>query len=353
VCGWLFLRLAKIVWMQLRYNPSSMSVAQQRDIAGRDKVVFRRLLLAWYQESQRKLPWRGATDPYHILVSEIMLQQTRVAVVEERYKKFIVQFPSAERLARTKEATVLAAWSGLGYYRRARNLHAAAKEIVQRGAFPRTTPELMELPGVGRYTAAAVASIAFGEPVAVVDGNVKRVIDRVVNRTALAGLNAEKHYWEIAGQLLDRQSPGDFNQAMMELGALVCVPAQPLCHACPVADLCGARGPTEKAARPARRKAELHYALARRNGSVLLRQRNKQSSLMPGMWELPEIEGQNESKLSLLKLRHAITTTDYTVFVHAGNHRKRTADRWVPLRTAHRLPLTGLTRKIIRGLGDA
>ena len=331
-----------------------MSVAEQRDMAGWDKAVFRRLLLAWYQESQRKLPWRGATDPYHILVSEIMLQQTRVAVVEERYKKFIAQFQSAERLARAKEATVLAAWSGLGYYRRARALHAAAKEIVRRGSFPRTTPELMQLPGVGRYTAAAVASIAFGEPVAVVDGNVKRVIDRVVNRKAVpAGSNAEKHYWEIAGQLLDRQSPGDFNQAMMELGALVCLPAQPLCHTCPVADLCGARGPTEKIGRPARRKAELHYALARRNGSVLLRQRNMQSSLMPGMWELPEIEGVNESKLPLLKLRHSITITDYTVFVHASNNKKRPADRWVPLRSVDRLPLTGLARKIIRGLGDA
>ena len=219
------------------------------------------------------------------------MQQTRVAVVEERYRKFIAQFPSAERLARAKEATVLAAWSGLGYYRRARALHGAAKEIVRRGSFPVLRLSLMELPGVGRYTAAAVASIAFGEPVAVVDGNVKRVIDRLVNRkAALAAPIAEEQYWEIAGQLLDRQSPGDFNQAMMELGALVCLPAQPLCHACPVADLCGARGPTEKAERPARRKAELHYALARRNGSILLRQRNKQSSLMPGMWELPEIE---------------------------------------------------------------
>src|SRR5712671_1694640 len=159
-----------------------MSVAQQRDIAGKDKAMFRRLLLAWYQESQRKLPWRGATDPYHILVSEIMLQQTRVAVVEERYRKFIGRFPSTERLARAKEATVLAAWSGLGYYRRARALHGAAKDVVRRGKFPRTAAELMELPGVGRYTAAAVASIAFGEPVAVVDGNVKRVLERVVTR---------------------------------------------------------------------------------------------------------------------------------------------------------------------------
>jgi A/G-specific adenine glycosylase len=331
-----------------------MSVAQPRDIAGMDKAVFRRLLLTWYEKFQRKLPWRGATDPYHILVSEIMLQQTRVVVVEERYRKFIAQFPSAERLARAKEATVLAAWSGLGYYRRARALHGAAKEVVRRGSFPRTTPELMELPGVGRYTAAAVASIAFGEPVAVVDGNVKRVIDRVVNNKATDSAPVqEKQYWEIAGQLLDRQSPGDFNQAIMELGALVCLPAQPQCHACPVSDMCGARGPTEKAERPARRKAELHYALARRNGSVLLRQRNKQSSLMPGMWELPEIERAYENKLPILKLRHSITTTDYTVFVHAGNSKKRPGDQWVPLRSVYRLPLTGLTRKIIRGLGDA
>jgi A/G-specific adenine glycosylase len=330
-----------------------MSVAQPRNIAGMDKAVFRRLLLTWYEKSQRKLPWRGASDPYHILVSEIMLQQTRVAVVEERYRKFIAQFPSAERLARAKEATVLAAWSGLGYYRRARALHGAAKEVVWRGSFPRMTTELMELPGVGRYTAAAVASIAFGEPVAVVDGNVKRVIDRIVNHKAADSSPVEeKQYWEIAGQLLDRQSPGDFNQAIMELGALVCLPAQPLCHACPVADMCGARGPTQKAERPARRKAELHYALTRRNGSVLLRQRNKRSSLMPGMWELPECKRVNENKFPLLKLRHSITTTDYTVFVHAGNSKKRSADQWVPLRSVYRLPLTGLTRKIIRGLDD-
>jgi A/G-specific adenine glycosylase len=331
-----------------------MFVEQRRDIAGMDKAAFRRLLLAWYEESQRKLSWRGATDPYHILVSEIMLQQTRVAVVEERYRKFIAQFPSAERLARAKEATVLAAWSGLGYYRRARALHGAVKEVVRQGSFPRTTPELMELPGVGRYTAAAVASIAFGEPVAVVDGNVKRVIDRIVNQKAadLAPVE-EKHYWEIASQLLDRESPGDFNQAMMELGALVCVPAQPLCHACPVAEMCGARGPTEKIERPARRKAELHYALTRRNGSVLLRQRNKESSLMPAMWELPELRAANERKFPIMKLRHSITTTDYTVFVHASNGKKRPADQWVPLRSVDRLPLTGLTRKIIRGLDDA
>src|SRR6516162_6741338 len=154
---------------------------------------FRRRLLGWFQQYQRKLPWRGESDPYRILVSEIMLQQTRVAVVEDRYRKFIAQFPTAQKLARAKEQTVLAAWSGLGYYRRAHNLHAAAKKIAQAGAFPRTAEALLELPGIGRYTANAVASIAFGEPVSVVDGNVKRVLERFSGRT----LN-EAQYWHDA-----------------------------------------------------------------------------------------------------------------------------------------------------------
>jgi A/G-specific adenine glycosylase len=331
-----------------------MAVLKRESISRQNQIMFRRRLLSWYGQFQRKLPWRGTTDPYYILVSEIMLQQTRVAVVDDRYRKFIAQFASVERLSRAREETVLAAWSGLGYYRRARALHQAAKEIVRRGSFPATAPELMELPGVGRYTAAAVASIAFGEPVAVVDGNVKRVIDRMLNRKAqLRSAFPEERYWEVAVQFLDKGRPGDFNQAMMELGALVCLPAQPLCHACPVEGVCGSRGPTtERAERLARRKAFLYYSLARRNGSVLLRQRDKQSSLMPGMWELPEIKPAcKELGSPILMLRHSITTTDYTVFVHASSQKTK-ADRWFPLRSIHRLPLTGLTRKIIERLED-
>jgi A/G-specific adenine glycosylase len=210
----------------------------------------------------------------------------------------------------------------------------------------------MELPGVGRYTAAAVASIAFGEPMAVVDGNVKRVLERVAGRkgnTAKAMVGDD--YWKIAGELLDRRRPGDFNQAMMELGALVCLPAQPLCDACPVLLLCASRGPLEKGTRQARRKAVLHYALVRRNGSVLLQQRAAESSLMPGMWELPMLEPNCDRLTPLLKLRHSITTTDYTVFVH-GSAKGDQKGQWVPLRSVHRLPLTGLARKIIRSLDD-
>ena len=312
--------------------------------------MFRRRLLGWFQRFQRTLPWRGETDPYRILVSEIMLQQTRVAVVEDRYRRFVAQFPTVERLARAREETVLAAWSGLGYYRRARALHQAAKEIAARKSFPATAAELRELPGIGRYTAAAVASIAFGEPVAVVDGNVKRVLERVTHRQAPIKQMAEEDYWHTAGRLLDKRRPGDSNQAMMELGALVCLPAQPLCHACPVAGLCNSRGPTERIERPQRRKAVLQYALSRRNGSVLLRQRDSESSLMPGMWELPEIGPGNGNETPLLTLRHSITTTDYSVLVFSARSAATKTGRWVPVHAAERLPLTGLTRKILRKL---
>ena len=308
--------------------------------------MFRRLLLGWYAQSQRKLPWRGATDPYHVLVSEIMLQQTRVAVVQERFTKFVAQFPSAERLAHAREATVLAAWSGLGYYRRARALHAAAKEIVRRGSFPRSVPELMELKGVGRYTASAVASIAFSEPVAVVDGNVKRVLQRFTGRE----LN-ETQNWQVATELLAAESPGDFNQAMMELGAVICVPGNPLCAVCPVLELCASRGALPQTEKVARKKATLQYSLCLKNGSVLLQQRPQNSSLMPGMWELPACNatGKQEAMQPLMKLKHSITTTDYAVVVFAGNLRK---GQWVPLKNVERFALTGLTRKILRKLKE-
>jgi A/G-specific adenine glycosylase len=327
--------------------------AQALSAASDGAPHFRRLLLRWYSKHQRKLPWRGETDPYRILVSEIMLQQTRVAVVEDRYGKFVAQFPTAQKLARAKEQTVLAAWSGLGYYRRARNLHAAAKEIAKEGTFPGTAEALQELPGIGRYTANAVASIAFGQPVAVVDGNVKRVLERFTGRA----LN-EAQYWKAAESLLDRTSPGDFNQGMMELGATVCLPGKPLCNTCPVIDLCASRGAGAKRERETRKKAVMKYALCLRNGSVLLQQRPQSSSLMPGMWELPPIKidgktGGNSKSRLVLKLRHSITTTDYTVFVHATGGRTAGRGRWVPLSSAKRLPLTGLARKIMERMTNA
>ncbi|MFI5103665.1 MAG: A/G-specific adenine glycosylase [Terriglobales bacterium] len=315
---------------------------------------FRRRLLGWFKKEQRKLPWRGEGDPYRILVSEIMLQQTRVAAVEERYKKFITQFPSAKRLAAAREQTVLAAWSGLGYYRRARALHAAAKQIAGHaaakqipgnGGFPRTAETLRALPGVGRYTAAAVASIAFGEPAAVVDGNVKRVLSRLFGMEM-----ADDQYWTTANELLDPKNPGDFNQAMMELGALICLPGKPLCERCPVAAMCAERGAGTRTRQPPRKKAELRYLLAIRHGRVLLRQRPQGSSLMPGMWELPEHADAPAGQKPMIKTKHSITTTDYRVLVFASDGRARQGT-WVPLRKTEKMALTGLTGKILRQAG--
>ncbi len=185
------------------------------------------------------LPWRESRDPYRVWVSEIMLQQTRVAAVIAHYHEFLRRFPTVQKLAAAREASVLAAWSGLGYYRRARMMHAAAKVIARElgGKFPSTADAWRELPGIGRYTSAAIASIAFDEPVAVVDGNVERVLARV-SGPRLAG----EKLWAAAEAMLDRQRPGDFNQAMMELGATVCTPRGPACLTCPVIELCATRG---------------------------------------------------------------------------------------------------------------
>jgi A/G-specific adenine glycosylase len=310
-----------------------------------EKTLFRRRLLHWFDRQKRTLPWRGERDPYRILVSEIMLQQTRVAVVEERYKEFLRRFPTVESLARAREQTVLAAWSGLGYYRRARSLHGAARQIAREGRFPRTAVELGELPGVGRYTAGAVASIAYGEPVPVVDGNVRRVLTRMLGRSL-----SDSQCWQAAGELLEQRRPGDFNQAMMELGALVCLPGKPMCEQCPVALLCAARGASGARRRSPRRKATLNYALILRDDSVLLRQRERSASLMPGMWELPLLGPDATSGEPILTLRHSITVTNYLVRVFAGKDTVRTTGRWVRLDDAERLPLTGLTRKILRRL---
>jgi A/G-specific adenine glycosylase len=302
--------------------------------------TFRRKLLRWFDREKRVLPWRGETDPYRILVSEIMLQQTRVAVVEERYKQFLKLFPTAKKLASASEDTVLAAWSGLGYYRRARNLHAAARHVQQNGGFSRTSTKLMELPGIGRYTAAAVASIAFGEPAAVVDGNVRRVLQRLSGQTL-----SDDACWESAQDLLEERRPGDFNQAMMELGAVVCLPGQPVCNRCPVVGLCASRGATQKKARGQRKKATLSYLLSHKGEQVFLQQRKTNLSLMPGMWELPVIK--HPRKAPVLKLRHSITTTDYSILVFIGKPANGTTGRWVKLSDVHQLPLTGLTKKIL------
>jgi A/G-specific adenine glycosylase len=339
--------------------------------------TFRKQLLAWYDAHARALPWRESRDPYRVWLSEVMLQQTRVAAVIAHYHAFLRRFPTVEKLARAREASVLAAWSGLGYYRRARMLHAAAKVLVGEGAgkFPETAEGWRTLPGVGRYTAAAIASIASGEPVAVVDGNVERVVQRFLGRK-LAGEN----FWLTADQLLDRQRPGDFNQAMMELGATVCTPRVPACLACPVVDQCATRGEMAGAAKAARqKKREIHYTLdyrenGGRDGAVFLVQRARDAGLMAGMWELPELAGseagagkkqaprlarndQSNPKMTdkgrspWFTVRHSITVTDYTVRVWRQPVADEAVGKWIASRRLEKLALTGVARKILRKAG--
>jgi len=307
---------------------------------------FRRRLLQWFDQHRRDLPWRHDRDPYRVWLSEIMLQQTRVAAVVDHYERFLRRFPSLQRLAKAREASVLAAWSGLGYYRRARMLHAAAKKIVKElpGEFPSTAARLRQLPGIGRYTAAAIASIAFNEPVAVVDGNVERVIQRLWGKRM-----ASESLWLAAQEMLSPERPGDFNQAMMELGAIICLPRQPECALCPVAAMCATRGELSPATRPVRqKKRQINYALDRRNGSVFLVKRPATASLMPGMWELPEITGADANFQPSLTLRHSITVTDYWVRVRHSAAPEVASGRWVHKSRLSRLPLTGLARKILR-----
>ena len=213
-----------------------------RKLSPAKPATIRKLLGIWYDANARKLPWRQTGDPYEILVSEIMLQQTRVNAVIPYYQKFLSRFPTAESLAAAPESVLLSAWSGLGYYSRARNLQKTARTIVELGHFPTDHGQILELPGVGAYTAAAVASIAFRSPHAAVDGNVIRVTSRLSAEVGDIGASATtKRLTAFAQQLLDHSNPGRHNQAMMELGATICLPRSPNCKECPVASHCSAR----------------------------------------------------------------------------------------------------------------
>ena len=345
-------------------------------VSGKDVRDIRRILLRWYDRHRRELPWRETRDPYRVWLSEIMLQQTRVAAVLNHYRVFLERFPNVQALAAASEDVVLAAWSGLGYYRRARMLHQCAKELVQNhdGRFPQSAEVLRTLPGIGRYTAAAVASIAFAEPVAVVDGNVERVLQRLIGAT-LTGINLTvPQTWERAQTLLATARPGDFNQAMMELGATVCVPREPRCLVCPVRAWCVTQAEVPRTQPPSRQqKKQIWCALDWRNGresgdpnksgEIRLVQRPKQESLMPAMWELPQsLEPPNPLPDSALwrTFRHSITVTDYTVHVLRNTSLRNTRlpdtlpatkAKWIAIDRIPQIPITGLTRKILKAGG--
>ena len=321
-------------------------------------------LLAWYKLNRRDLPWRQTRDPYAIWVSEIMLQQTRVAAVIERYEVFLRNFPNVEALAHALEEDVLALWSGLGYYRRARLMHKTAKVVAleNKALMPRTAAGLRTLPGIGAYTSAAIASIAYGEPVAVVDGNVERVVQRLAgwgSDSRLGQAELDRNIAKLANMLLDPTRAGDFNQGMMELGATVCLPQNPKCLLCPLRRFCRTRGehPTLKRARM--RSEDVAYALVIRSHGlhreVLLELRSAEQSVMPGMWELPALRDTQVAGTHLrMSVRHAIMQVNYYVrirTVHEEDAEELTvpSDRrtWVRLHDLPGMALTGLAHKVL------
>ncbi len=256
---------------------------------------FSRRLLEWYAHSARVLPWRGRSDAYAVWVSEIMLQQTRVETVIAYYRRWMERFPSLAELAAATEQEVLRFWEGLGYYSRARNLHRAARLVVSdfQAVLPASKADLERLPGVGRYTAAAIVSIAFGHDEATLDGNIRRVLSRFYNIELPSGSpQAERTLWRLAGENLPPGRAGDYNQALMDLGAMVCTPRAPSCGGCPLEGFCQARLLGVQEQRPVRqgRPVVPHYTVAaaviQRDGKTLIARRPS-SGLLGGLWEFP------------------------------------------------------------------
>jgi A/G-specific adenine glycosylase len=353
---------------------------------------FRESLLTWFRQYQRKLPWRENRDPYRIWISEIMLQQTRVAAVIPYYEKFLQRFPNIEALATAPQEEVLRLWSGLGYYSRARNLQRAAQQIVAKhgGKFPRTCEDVLALSGIGEYTASAILSIAFDDTHAVLDGNVARVLARL---EAVRGDLREPNRWRAlqasADRLLAQKSAGDWNQAMMELGATVCMPRSPQCLLCPVAQFCEARKLGIAETLPEKRKKRATVAvrlvsvvlLDAKNNSLLLPPpaaitKNKSDdhipSLVAKLWHFPTISAPANAERALEQLlrrdlrvttakpahfeplqnvRHTVTYRNISVvafLLRVKRLPKISRAKLLPLEEITALPISNLTRKIAR-----
>ena len=344
-------------------------------------------LLAWFDLHRRDLPWRRTRDPYRIWLSEVMLQQTRVETVLPFYNRFLERFPTVEDLAGAGIEEVLALWSGLGYYRRARQLHAAARRIAELGSFPSTLEGLLALPGVGAYTAAAVASIAFGVAAPVMDGNVERVLSRclALGEDPKSG-GARRQLLAAASELLDRERPGDSNQALMELGATLCSPRRPKCLLCPLRPGCRAAREGDPDLYPVarvKRQGERHrlvVAVVEKEEGVLLFRRPEDSALLAGTWELPwvtaEVDGvpgerPPEAALAhryggqwtlgprVVGVRHGITYRDLEVDVHraslvwGGEVREGSAAGWFDAAGRSGLPSSSLVGKVLAALSPA
>lgn len=351
-------------------------------ITTRDLPKFQKKLLEWFRAHRRELPWRASHDPYRVWVAEVMLQQTRVAAALPYYRKFLARFRNVRALARARQEEVLKLWAGLGYYSRARNLHRAAREILARhGAkFPRVHAAALELPGVGRYTAAAVLSIAYDAPFAVLDGNVARVLARL---EALRGDLRAPRRWEALGKMSERllavEAPGDWNQVLMELGEVVCTPVSPRCGECPAARWCRARalGLQDEIPAPRRKRASVKMRIA----AAILRDGRGRTMLVkdPGahdgvlfsrMWQFPAVEVECDARAelsnhlratlgvvgarleALAEARHGVTFRDITLMPFLAwveRLPKIPRTRVLSLDRLSVVPISSATRKIAAG----
>lgn len=334
---------------------------------------------AWFRANARDLPWRrpNVRSGYAALVSETMAQQTQIARVVERFEEFVQRFPTPRALAAADEQDVLSAWRGLGYYRRARNLHAAAKEVVERfaGEVPTSTAALSSLPGVGRYTAGAIASIVHGARTPIVDGNVGRVLLRVRGRDgALDEPSTQRWLWEEAAQMVAlTEDPGSFNEGLMELGAMVCTPRTPRCLECPLRSACIAHreGAADRIPRPkkaAARRVVHHHAVVVRRGTKVLIEQRPTSGLWSSMWQAPTIESESalgvEAIARALRERLGDASAETAVlrrvgsFVHVTTHRdvrvtvhlvesRRRKGRWVDAAELESVPMGEAARKAL------
>jgi A/G-specific adenine glycosylase len=320
------------------------------------------LLLAWYGSGHRDLPWRRVSDAYPIWVSEVMLQQTRAQAAIPYYERFMERFPTVAALASASEEEVLTLWSGLGYYSRARNLLRAARQVEAAGGFPRDYYGIRALPGVGDYTAAAISSMAFQLPYAVLDGNVLRVVARMENDAAdIASPRTRERFRAVAQSWLDPHQPGLFNQALMELGATVCLPRHPLCLVCPLAACCRARQEGTAAQLPVKLRKTAAVRLngvllvVRHRGRILLRRRDAAASRMAGFWDLPAPEDLPAAKLGarIGEIRHTITHHHYTLEVRGATAGlpDREGFRWFPIAQLTEIPFSTTARKALHLAG--
>ena len=337
-------------------------------------------LLQWYRKNGRDLPWRRTRNPYAIWVSEIMLQQTQVSTVIPYYLKFLKSFPTVRHLSKANPSKVLSVWEGLGYYSRARNLHRASRIVSNHfnGKIPDNLTDLRALPGIGRYTAGAILSIAFNKEAPILDGNVKRVLSRLCAITGRPD-KTETRLWRLSESLIPKGDAGSFNQGLMDLGATICAPKEPQCPKCPLCRLCegnASRNPERYPTRTLRKKIphiEAISAVIQRNGKILLRQRPPRG-LLGGLWEFPnwkdevkrssrfrlrncikkEMGMTAEVKEFIGTFRQTFSHFKLTLHVFRGQHLSgKGIGRWIPVKDLALFPMSRIHRRIALGLRNA